>query len=210
MSFETVPIVAAAPPPRFSVVASIPRVAAASIVASTPAFIVVSPDAESVVSDAAIVRVLSPESRVRVFVVEASVPAPAKVRESISKIVPSTDTCPASPVSLIVIDPVPAATSNSVKSIAVAPPLIEVRDVPLSVVVPVRLTVCEFSPSIDPETPLRGDILMFPVVFPPRVRVLFLRDWIVEEDAFKLNPLLFVVAERVAVGAPVAIPVTAN
>lgn len=141
LSSEIVDIVAADPPPRFKVVESIPRVAAASIVASTPALIVVSPDADRVVSEAAIVRVLFPESRVRVDTVEARVPAPANVRESISKIVPSTDTCPASPVSLIVMLPVPAATSNSVKSIAVAPPLIDVREVPFRVVVEFRLTV---------------------------------------------------------------------
>lgn len=178
LPFEVVARVAAAPPPRFNVVESIPRVAAASMVARTPALIVVSPDAERVVSEAAIVNVLSPESRVRVFVVEASVPAPAKVRESISKTVPSTVTDPALALSSIVIDPVEAETSNSVKLIAVAPPLIEVSDVPFSVVVPVRLTVSELSPRIDPAAPLRGDILMFPVVFPPRFRVLLFVVWI--------------------------------
>ena len=62
--FVVVPIVAADPPPRLSVVESIERVAAASIVASTPAVIVVRPAAESVVSEAAIVRESSPLSRV--------------------------------------------------------------------------------------------------------------------------------------------------
>lgn len=83
---------------------------------------------------------------------------------------------PRFPSSLIVMLPVPAATSNSEKLIAVAPPLIDVRDVPLRVVVVFRLTVSEFKPNIDPDTPLRGDILIFPVVVPPRVRVFERRD----------------------------------
>ncbi len=51
---------------------------------------------------------------------------------------------------------------------------------------------------------------MFPVVSPPRVSVLFLRDWIEEEAALRTNPLLLVVAASVATGVPEAIPVTAN
>ena len=211
LSSDRVEIVAAAPPPMLRVVESIANVAAASIVARTPAFIVVRPDAESVVSDAAIVRVLFPASSVRVLAPPDIIdPTPVNVRESMSRIVPSTDTLPASALSSIVIDPVPAATSNSEKLIAVAPPLIDVRDVPLRVVVLLRLIVSELRPRIDPAAPLRGDILMFPVVAPPSVRVLFRSDWIVELAAFKLNPLLLVVADRVAVGAPEAIPVTAN
>ena len=132
-AFDVVPIVAAAPPPRFKVVESIERIAAASIVARLPALMVVRPDAESVVSLAAIVRVLFPESRVSVFVVDAIVPASVNVRESISRTVPSIDMFPALPSSSIVIEPVPAATSNSAKLIAVAPPLIEVSDVPFRV-----------------------------------------------------------------------------
>lgn len=141
LSSEIVPMVACAPPPRLSVVESIPRVEAASIVARAPALIVVRPEALSVVSSAAIVRVLLPESRVRVDTVDASVPAPANVRELILRTVPSTLMKPRSALSLMVTDPVPALTSNSVKSIAVAPPLIDVRLVPFSVVVELRFTV---------------------------------------------------------------------
>ena len=163
LPFVVVEIVASAPPPRFKRVESIDNVAAASID--------VNPVAERIVSDAAIVNVLSPESRVRVDPVDPSVPAPTNVRESISRTVPSTVTLPAFASSSIVIEPVPAATSNSVKLIAVAPPLIAVREVPLSVVVPTRFAIVELTLSVEPAPPLRGDILIVPVVSPPRVRV---------------------------------------
>ena len=54
---------------------------------------------------------------------------------------------------------------------------------------------------------------MFPVVSPPRVRVLFRRDWIVPDDAVSEIPFpefAPAVAEIVAVGVPSLIPVTAN
>ena len=66
LSFDSVPIVAALPAPRFRVVADIPRVAADVIVARFPAVIVVRPEAARVVSDASSVSMLSPELRVRV------------------------------------------------------------------------------------------------------------------------------------------------
>ena len=174
--FVVVPIVASDPPPRFSVVESIERVEAASIVARFEAFIVVRPDAERVVSDAAIVSVLSPESRVSVLVVEASVPAPTNVNDVWFRTVPSTDTNPASALSSIVIAPVAAETSNSSKLIAVAPPLIAVREVPLSVCVVLRFSVSVLSVTIDPDAPLIGERVIFPVVDPPIVSVLFCRD----------------------------------
>ncbi|MBI4032901.1 MAG: hypothetical protein HY377_00030 [Candidatus Blackburnbacteria bacterium] len=89
------------------------------------------------VSVAAIVKVLLPESRVKVFdPEERREPAPTKVRESMSRTDPSTETCPKSPPSLMVTEPVEALTSNSVKSMAVAPPVIEVKLVPVRVVPP--------------------------------------------------------------------------
>lgn len=204
-------IVAADPPPSVSVVESIEREGAASIVVSAPALIVVRPEATRVVSDAAMVRVLSPESRVKVFAPWETIdPTPTNVSESMSRTDPSIEILPRSALSLMVIDPVPAATSNSVKSIAVAPPFIDVRDVPLIVVVLVRFSVWVLSPSIDPAAPLRGDILMFPVVSPPMVRVLFLRDCRVEVAAVRERPLLLVVAERVATGVPFETFVIAN
>ena len=203
LSFDSVPIVAADPAPRFNVVAEIPRVGADVMV--------VRPVAERVVSSAANVIVLLPESSVNVFAPpDVIVPAPVKLRESMSSVVPSIDMFPRSASSFIVIDPVVADTSNSLKLIAVAPPLIDVREVPLRVVVPVRLNVSVCAERIDPAAPLRGDIVMFPVVLPPRVRVLFLRDWMVDVAAFNDRPLLLVVAERVAVGVPLEIPVIAN
>ena len=66
-----------------------------------------------------------------------------------------------------------------------------------------------FAVRIDPAAPLRGDSVMFPVVLPPRVRVFPRRDWIVEFEASRDNPLLFD-AEIVATGRSDAIPVTAN
>ena len=51
---------------------------------------------------------------------------------------------------------------------------------------------------------------MFPVVFPPRVRVFERRDCIELFAASRTNPLLLVVAEIVVIGVPLAIPVTAN
>jgi hypothetical protein len=184
---------------------------AASIVARLPAFIVVSPVAVKVVSDASKRIVFDPELNVRSFApVDDTRPAPVKVRESISRIVPSILMFPRFASSSIVMLPVPAATSNSEKLIAVAAPLIDVRDVPLIVVVPVRLTVSELRDRIDPAAPLRGDILMFPVVFPPNVNVLFLRDWIVDDCASIETPLLFVDAASVATGVPRDMPVRAN
>ena len=172
LPFEVVAIAAAEPPPRFNVVESIPKVAAASIVVRTPALIVVKPAADKVVSDAANVKVLLPESRVNVLAPPDVIdPAATKSSEFISRTVPSTFTKPRFPLSSIVMLPVPAATSNSEKLIAVAPPLIDVRDVPFNVVVPVKLTVSEFSPRIDPAPPLRGEIFIFPVVLPPIVKV---------------------------------------
>jgi hypothetical protein len=169
LSLDSVPIVAGEPPPRLSVVALIPRVAAEVMV--------VSPVAESVVSLAANVKVLLPESSVRVFApVDVIVPAPTKSRELISSTVPSILMLPRSALSLIVILPVLASTSNSLKLIAVAPPLIEVREVPLTTVVPIRLNVSVLAESTEPTAPPRGERTMFPVVLPPIVNVLFLKD----------------------------------
>ena len=120
---------------------------------------------------------------------------------------------PRSPSSSIVIDPVVADISNSLKLIAVAPPLIAVRDVPLRVVVPVRLNVSVAAVNILPAAPLRGDRIMLPVVSPPRVNVLFLRDWIVAVVALSDIPLPApapAVADTDATGVPLLIPVTAN
>jgi hypothetical protein len=208
--FDVVAIVESAPPPRLSVVESMDSVAAASIVVRFAALTVVRPDAERVVSLAAIVSVLSPESRVSVEPVEERVPAPVKARESISSTVPSIDMFPALPPSSIVIEPVEASTSNSLKLMAVAPPLIEVRLVPLSVVVPVRFTVSPVTVRRDPEAPFNGARVMLPVVAPPIVSVLFLRDWIVAGVPVSDIPLPSVVAEIVAVGVPLFTPVTAN
>jgi len=108
----------------------------------------------------------------------------------------------------MVTEPVDADTSNSAKSIAVAPPFIEVRDVPLRVVVPVRLRVSACAVNILPAAPERGDNTMLPVVDPPRVKVLFLNDCIVDVEALRDKP--FVVADSVAVGVPCATPVIAN
>src|SRR3989344_1382966 len=209
LSSDSVPIVAAAPAPRLRVVDEIPRVAAVVIVAKFAAVIVVRPEAASVVSSAAIVSVLLPESRVRVEVVEPMVPAPVKVNESTSRTVPSTDTKPKFPSSLIVTDPVPAATSNSVKSMAVAPPVIDVKDVPVMVVpvivkLPLRVVLSARVIALDPES-----ITMFPVVAPPNVRVPMLREERVPVEAVKDNPLLLD-AEIVATGRSFATPVIAN
>ena len=122
--FDPVVIEAGDVPPRERVVESIERDAAASIVASEEALIVVRPLADRVVSELSIVKVLSPEFKVSVFVVDAIVPAPANVSESMSRTVPSTETKPAFASSFIVTEPFDALTSNSSKLIAVAPPLI--------------------------------------------------------------------------------------
>ncbi len=53
-------------------------------------------------------------------------------------------------------------------------------------------------------------IAIFPVVFPPIVKVLFLSDWIVELAASNTNPFPFVEADSVAIGVPLAMPFTAN
>ena len=86
-------------------------------------------------------------------------------------------------------------------------------EVALIAVVPVKLVVNALMLRTEPAPPLRGDILMFPVVAPPRVRVLFLRDWIVAVPPVRDIPLPApppVVALIVAVGVPSLIPVTAN
>ena len=63
---------------------------------------VVNPVAVMVVSEEASVRMLFPESKVKVlFPVDAIVPAPAKVKSLMSSLLPSTDTYPASPLSLM-------------------------------------------------------------------------------------------------------------
>ena len=153
------------PPPRLYVVESMATVPAKSMVAI--------PDAVKVVSDEAMVRILLPLSRVRLLeAAERIDPAPTKVRESISRTLPSTDTNPASaPVSSIVIDPVEADTSNSEKLIAVAPPFIDVREVPLSVVVLFRFVVIALIVRVLPAPPLRGEMEIFPVLVPPIVRL---------------------------------------
>src|SRR5262245_29149724 len=51
---------------------------------------------------------------------------------------------------------------------------------------------------------------MFPVVAPPMVKVLFRKLWIDVPDALKTKPKLLLVADIVATGAPIPIPVTAN
>jgi hypothetical protein len=176
-SSDRVVIVAADPPPSVRVVESIEREAAASMVVSTPAVMVVRPLAVRVVSDAPMVRVLLPESRVRVFAPpDVIVPPATKSRESMSRIDPSILILPRLPPSSIVIDPVDEDTSNSLKLIAVAPPLIDVRDTPLMVVVPVSVSASVFTVRRLPVTPLSGEIVMLPVVDPPMVRVLFLSD----------------------------------
>lgn len=53
-------------------------------------------------------------------------------------------------------------------------------------------------------------ITMFPVLLPPIVSVLLLSDWIVELSALIDIPFPLVVADIVAIGVPLAIPVTAN
>lgn len=58
--------------------------------------------------------------------------------------------------------------------------------------------------------PFRGERTIFPVVEPPMVRVLLFNACSVAVKAVRARPLPLVVAERVAVGAPVAIPVIAN
>jgi hypothetical protein len=52
-------------------------------------------------------------------------------------------------------------------------------------------------------------IFMFPVVAPPRVRVLLSKDWIEELAALRTTPLLLDPAS-VATGVSVTIPVIAN
>jgi len=47
--------------------------------------------------------------------------------------------------------------------------------------------------------------IILPVVFPPRVRGLLRRDWMVEELAVIDRPLLFVFADKEAIGLPFAI-----
>lgn len=195
LSSETVPMVAADPAPRLSVVAETPSAAADVIV--------VRPVAVRVVSEESNTIVLFPELRVRELAPpEVSSPAPTKSNESISSTVPSIDILPRLASSSIVIDPVPAATSNSLKLIAVAPPLIEVRLVPLSVVVPVRFVTN--APMFTIPVPPLGVILISPVVFPPRVRVLLLRLCMVEVEELILTPLPLVLAARVATGVPPA------
>jgi len=51
---------------------------------------------------------------------------------------------------------------------------------------------------------------IFPVVFPPRIKVLFFKDWIVEVEELRTSPYPLVVADMVATGVPAAIPVMAN
>ena len=70
-------------------------------------------------------------------------------------------------------------------------------------------------PDIADETPRVPVIKVFstiettPVVFPPNVRVLLRRDWIVELFASSESPLL-VEPASVAIGASLLIPVMAN
>ena len=70
--------------------------------------------------------------------------------------------------------------------------------------------------SLLPAAPLRGEMVMFPVVAPPKVKLLFVRDCIVpvEASVIPLPELLPDVAEMEAVGLFVALvsasPVTAN
>jgi len=58
--------------------------------------------------------------------------------------------------------------------------------------------------------PLFGEIAILPVELPPMVKVLLLSDWMVALLAVRAIPFPLVVAERVAVGLPVAMPVTPN
>ena len=119
-------------------------------------------------------RPFPPGVRLRLVSVPVVIsPAPTKSRLFISSTVPSTDRYPASALSSIVTLPVEASTLNSSKLIAVAPPLIAVRLVPLRVVVFVRLTVSALVVSMLPAAPLPGDRRMFPVLSPPIVSVLF-------------------------------------
>ena len=57
--------------------------------------------------------------------------------------------------------------------------------------------------------PFRGEKIIFPVVFPPKVRLLFNNDWMVEVAALREKPFP-VPADRVAVGVLLPIPVTAK
>ena len=159
-------MVAADPAPRFSVVEDTPKVAADVMV--------VNPVAVRVVSLLSNTIVLFPEFRVIELAPPLVIrPAPTKSNESISNTVPSIVMFPRLASSSIVILPVLAFTSNSLKLIAVAPPLIAVRLVPLSVVVPVRFVTNAPMFTI-PVQPF-GLIFTFPVVLPPMVRVLWLR-----------------------------------
>ncbi len=57
--------------------------------------------------------------------------------------------------------------------------------------------------------PLRGERVMLPVVAPPMVRVLFLRDWMTESPP-RARPAPVATAETEAVGVPESILRTAN
>lgn len=127
-----------------------------------------------------------------------------KVNESTSRTVPSTETKPRLPSSLIVTDPVLALTSNSVKSIAVAPPTIDVKFVPVIVVpvmvkLPLSVVLSARVIADDPES-----ITMFPVVVPPRVSVCIL---VVARLPAPVMYVLFapLFADIEAVGTPVPV-----
>jgi len=83
-------------------------------------------------------------------------------------------------------------------------------DVPVTLSAPVREVVTALTVRREPAPPLRGERVMLPVVLPPKVRPLFLRDWILASEAERTTPLLLVEADKVAIGAPPATPVMAN
>jgi len=89
----------------------------------------------------------------------------------------------------------------------------EVADIAVAlfalIAVDVRLVVSAFKLSTEPAPPLLGDILMFPVVFPPSVRVLFLTVWR-DPAPVKYVALLEAFALIEAVGVPELTLMNAN
>jgi hypothetical protein len=181
LSLPIVPIVAAESPPRLRVVESIARVAAASMVASTPAVIVVSPLAVRLVSEAAIVNVLLPESRLRPLVVVAIVAAepPPRLRvvESIARVAAASMVARFAVVSVVREVEVRLVTPARANALFVVRVPSEVALIAVAlfalIVVEERLVVALLT--LTTPVPLFGEMLIFPVVFPPRVSVLFRR-----------------------------------
>ena len=102
----------------------------------------------------------------------------------------------------------------SVAASKVMPPLAAIAPEAVKVVTPViappKLVVRALTVSKLPAPQFKGEMLMLPVVSPPKVKALFLKDWTLASDAESTNPLLLVEAESVSIGVPAAMPVSPN